>query len=159
MTRFFNDRYFATRLEQETHRAIRSRESLSLVVLGVDGLNDLRREAGTDVTNTFLANLVDHIVSGLRATDVGCRIADDELAIILPASAGLDAFRIAERVRRTAARPGSCRPGCRCRWVSRASRTRRATPISWPGSRVPHSRSRGATAGTGPSCSIARSRP
>jgi diguanylate cyclase (GGDEF)-like protein len=100
VTRFFNDRYFSTRLEQETHRAIRSRESLSLVVLGVDGLNELRREAGTDFANTFLANLVDHIVSGLRATDVGCRIADDELAIILPASAGLDAFRIAERVRR-----------------------------------------------------------
>jgi diguanylate cyclase (GGDEF)-like protein len=100
VTRFFNDRYFATRLEQETHRAIRSRESLSLVVLGVDGLSDLRRETGTEFTNTFLGNLVDHIVSGLRATDVGCRIADDEMALILPASAGLDAFRIAERVRR-----------------------------------------------------------
>jgi diguanylate cyclase (GGDEF)-like protein len=100
VTRFFNDRYFATRLEQETHRAIRSRESLSLVVLGVDGLSDLRRETGTEFTNTFLGNLVDHIVSGLRATDVGCRIADDEMALILPASAGLDAFRIAERVRK-----------------------------------------------------------
>ena len=99
VTRFFNDRYFATRLEQETHRAIRGRESLSVVVLGVDGLAQLRRDAGNETGNQFLANLVEHIVPGLRATDVGCRIADDELAIILPASGGLDAFRIAERVR------------------------------------------------------------
>lgn len=106
VTRFFNERYFATRLEQETHRAIRSRESLSLVVLGVDGLSQLRRDTGAESTNTFLANLVDHIVAGLRATDVGCRIADDEMAIILPASTGLDAFRIAERVRRDSGTAG-----------------------------------------------------
>lgn len=99
VTRFFNDRYFATRLEQETHRAIRGREPLSLFVMGIDGLDLLRREAGSEAANQFLGTLVDHIVSGLRATDVGCRIADNELAIILPASAGLDTFRIAERVR------------------------------------------------------------
>ncbi len=99
VTRFFNERYFTTRLEQETHRAVRGRESLSVVVLGVDGLRHHRRESGPEATNHFLAKLVDHIVFGLRATDVGCRIADDELAIILPASGGLDAFRIAERVR------------------------------------------------------------
>jgi len=99
VTRLFNERYFVTRLDQETHRAIRSQESLSLIVLGVEGLMDLRRDVGDQATNTFLAALVDHIVGGLRATDVGCRIADDELAIILPASGGLDAFRIAERIR------------------------------------------------------------
>jgi diguanylate cyclase (GGDEF)-like protein len=106
VTRFFNERYFVTRLEQETHRAIRGRESLSLVVLGLDGLRHLRREAGPGAANSFLEAFVDHIVFGLRATDVGCRIADDELAIILPASGGLDAFRIAERVRSECVRAG-----------------------------------------------------
>lgn len=106
VTRFFNERYFVTRLEQETHRAIRGRESLSLIVLGVDGLGQLRRERGSGEADSVLTGLVDHIVSGLRATDVGCRIAEDELAIILPASAGLDAFRIAERVRAECAGAG-----------------------------------------------------
>ena len=134
MTRFFNERYFATRLEQETHRAIRSRESLSLVVLGVDGLNELRREVGNESTNTFLGNLVDHIVGGLRATDVGCRIADDELAIILPASAASTRSASPSACARTAAPPGSSPPASGCRWASRASPTRPATPISWRGS-------------------------
>jgi diguanylate cyclase (GGDEF)-like protein len=105
VTRLFNDRYFATRLDQETHRAIRSQESLSLIVLGIEGWVDLRRDVGDEAANTFLARLVDSIVGGLRATDVGCRIADDELGLILPASGGLDAFRIAERIR------NDCRTG------------------------------------------------
>lgn len=99
VTRLFNDRYFVTRLDQETHRAIRSQETLSLVVLGIEGWLELRRDVGDEAANTFLGRLVDNIVGGLRATDVGCRIAEDELALILPASGGLDAFRIAERIR------------------------------------------------------------
>jgi diguanylate cyclase (GGDEF)-like protein len=99
VTRLFNERYFVTRLDQETHRAVRSQESLSLIVLGIEGLADLRREGGEATADEFLAAAVDHIVGTLRATDVGCRIADDEFGLILPASGGLDAFRIAERIR------------------------------------------------------------
>ncbi len=98
-TRFFNARYFSTRLEQETHRALRSRESLSLAIFGIDGLAQLRAAAGDRAADDAVAALAEHMVPRLRATDVGCRTGTDELAVILPGSDGLDAYRISERIR------------------------------------------------------------
>jgi len=98
-TRFFNARYFTTRLEQETHRALRSREGLSLAVFGIDGLTQLRATAGDRAAEDAVSALAEHMVPRLRATDVGCRTAVDELAVILPGSDGLDAYRISERIR------------------------------------------------------------
>ncbi|MFN8110031.1 MAG: HD domain-containing protein [Thermoleophilia bacterium] len=99
VTRFFNARYFTTRLEQETHRAMRGREPLSLVVFGIDGLEQLRAVSGERMASEAVSALADHLVPRLRATDVGCRTGADELSVILPGSEGLDAFRIAERIR------------------------------------------------------------
>ena len=98
-TRFFNARYFTTRLEQETHRALRSREGLSLAIFGIDGLTQLRAAAGDRAAEDAVSALAEHMVPRLRATDVGCRTGTDELAVILPGSDGLDAYRISERIR------------------------------------------------------------
>jgi diguanylate cyclase (GGDEF)-like protein/putative nucleotidyltransferase with HDIG domain len=98
-TRFFNGRYFGTRLEQEAHRALRNGDSLSLVVIGVDGLDDIRAASGTPAVERMITALADFMVPRLRATDIGCRTAANELSIILPSAAGLDAYLVGERIR------------------------------------------------------------
>lgn len=98
-TRFFNGRYFTTRLEQEAHRALRTGDTLSLLVVGVDGLDRLRDTAGAGEAEKAVQALADFMVPRLRATDIGCRTAPDELAVILPSAAGLDAYLVGERLR------------------------------------------------------------
>ncbi|MCB9012014.1 MAG: HD domain-containing protein [Actinobacteria bacterium] len=98
-TRFFNARYFQTRLEQECHRALRNQDMVSLLVLGVDGLDQLRSASGEHAAVAAVAALAEFLVPRLRATDVGCRTGSDELTVILPDSTGMDAYRIAERIR------------------------------------------------------------
>ncbi|MFN8123902.1 MAG: hypothetical protein U0237_15925, partial [Thermoleophilia bacterium] len=66
-TRFFNARYFTTRLEQETHRALRSREGLSLAIFGIDGLAQLRAAAGDRAAEDAVSALAEHLVPRLRA--------------------------------------------------------------------------------------------
>ncbi len=102
ITRLFNQHYFSLRLSQEVQRAIRTGEELSLIVVGIDGLDELRAREGVADADLLLRDLTEQFVPALRATDVGCRISDDEIAIILPSSGGLDAFRIAERLRHEA---------------------------------------------------------
>jgi diguanylate cyclase (GGDEF)-like protein/putative nucleotidyltransferase with HDIG domain len=99
VTRFFNERYFRTRLEQEAHRALRQRETLSLLIIALDGLGRVRETEGAAAADRAMEALADHLVPRLRATDVGCRISPDEVAVVLPTSTGLDAFRVGERVR------------------------------------------------------------
>lgn len=98
-TRFFNGRYFGTRLEQEAHRALRNGDSLSLVVVGIDGLDAVRADAGSAAVERVVTALADFMVPRLRATDIGCRTAPNELSVILPSAAGLDAYLVGERIR------------------------------------------------------------
>lgn len=98
-TRFFNGRYFGTRLEQEAHRALRNGDTLSLVVVGIDGLDQLRAASGGAAAERVVGALADFMVPRLRATDIGCRTAPDELSVILPSAAGLDAYLVGERIR------------------------------------------------------------
>jgi diguanylate cyclase (GGDEF)-like protein/putative nucleotidyltransferase with HDIG domain len=99
VTRFFNERYYRTRLEQEAHRALRQRETLSLLIIALDGLDRVRQTEGQAAADRAMQALSDTLVPRLRATDVGCRISPNEVAVVLPTSTGLDAFRVGERVR------------------------------------------------------------
>ncbi|HWH15379.1 MAG TPA: HD domain-containing phosphohydrolase [Miltoncostaeaceae bacterium] len=98
-TRFFNARYFRTRLEQESHRALRNGDTLSLLVVGLDGLAQVRAASGHAEAERAVSALAEFMVPRLRATDVGCRVGTDELAVILPSAAGLEAYLVAERIR------------------------------------------------------------
>jgi diguanylate cyclase (GGDEF)-like protein len=98
LTRFFNARYFRSRLEQETQRALRAGSSLSVAAITLDGLAELRLE-DQGAADDALERLAESCVPRLRATDVGCRLGENELALILPDVSGLDAYRIGERVR------------------------------------------------------------
>jgi len=102
VTRLYDGRYFRQRLDQELNRAARENARLSVLVLGLDGSEELRaqgRDAGADEALLDLAVHVGHL---RRAMDVACRLAGDEIAMILPGAGGLDAVLVAERIRSAA---------------------------------------------------------
>jgi diguanylate cyclase (GGDEF)-like protein len=99
LTRFFNARYFRTRLDQECQRARRTGGPLSIAVLSLDGLSDVRAEGRAASGDAAMQALGAHVAARLRAMDIGCRVGEDELAAILPEVEGIDAFRVGERLR------------------------------------------------------------
>ncbi|WP_217915644.1 HD domain-containing phosphohydrolase [Miltoncostaea marina] len=99
LTRFFNARYFASRIDQECQRALRAGVPLSVAIMQLDGLDDLRAEGRSTAAETAIEALARHVAGRLRAMDVGCRLDADELAAILPEVEGLDALRVCERLR------------------------------------------------------------
>ena len=102
VTRLYDGRYFRQRLEQEISRASRSLTPLSVVVLSLDGAEDLRAQGRDQAADDALLDLAVHIGHTRRASDVACRLAGDEIALILPDAAGLEAMLVAERVRAAA---------------------------------------------------------
>lgn len=106
-TRFYNARYFQTRLEQECDRALRAGVPLSVAIVSLDGLEQMRAQGRAVAAEKAIEALSRHLAERLRAMDVGCRIGVDELVAILPEVEGLDALRIGERLRaKVGAAPG-----------------------------------------------------
>ncbi len=99
LTRFFNLRYFRTRLDQECLRARRTDGTLSVAVMALDGLAAVRAEGRAATGDAAMQALCRHVTERLRGMDVGCRVGEDELAAILPEVEGIDALRIGERLR------------------------------------------------------------
>ena len=98
-TRFYNARYFQSRLEQECERAMRAGVPLSVAIMSLDGLAQMRAQGRTVAAEAAVKALSKHVAARLRTMDVGCRVGVNELAAILPEVEGLDALRIGERLR------------------------------------------------------------
>jgi diguanylate cyclase (GGDEF)-like protein len=99
LTRFFNARYFHGRLDQECQRSLRAGAPVSVALMTLDGLAELRAEGRASAADAAVEAFASHVAARLRAMDVGCRVADDELAVILPEVEGIDALRVGERLR------------------------------------------------------------
>ncbi|MGD9694460.1 MAG: HD domain-containing phosphohydrolase [Thermoleophilia bacterium] len=99
LTRSFNARYFHGRVEQECQRALRAGVPLSVAIMTLDGLREMREDGRGATADAALEALGALITRRLRAMDVACRVGEDELAAILPEVEGLDALRVGERLR------------------------------------------------------------
>jgi diguanylate cyclase (GGDEF)-like protein len=107
VTRFFNQRYFHARLEQECQRALRAGTPVSIAIMALDGMARARAAGRRHRAEAAIEALAAHVTERLRGMDVGCRVGEDELAAILPEVEGLDALRVGERLRTSvAAAPG-----------------------------------------------------
>jgi diguanylate cyclase (GGDEF)-like protein len=99
-TGLWNYRAFHQRLQEEFRRARRYRQFLSLMMLDLDHykkVNDgLGHLAGDEVLREF-----GRILTGsCRETDLVARYGGDEFVVLLPATAGPPAYKLAERIRR-----------------------------------------------------------
>jgi diguanylate cyclase (GGDEF)-like protein len=101
LTGLYNHRHFHERLEQEIARGSRFGTMFSLIMMDIDffkAYNDIHGHlAGDEV----LRRIGDYIDSSIRGIDLASRYGGEEFAIILPETRLDDAYRVAERIRKT----------------------------------------------------------
>jgi diguanylate cyclase (GGDEF)-like protein len=99
LTGLWNRRAFDQALRREWKRAVRDESQLSLLLLDLDHFKPFNDRYGHPVGDVCLCAVASVISDSVRASDIVCRWGGDEMAIILPATDGLGAFRAAEKVR------------------------------------------------------------
>lgn len=98
LTGLYNHRHLRERLEQEIARAKRSRRSVSVLMIDIDGMklvNDTHGHQAGDEALKFLASVLQ---SSCRVEDIVGRYGGDEFTVILPEADLPEAKRVAERI-------------------------------------------------------------
>ncbi len=90
---------FEKRMEVEIDRALRASNDLSYAILDIDHLNSINETFGHLSGDSVLTNLARLLVRRLRRADLVGRWGGDELAVLMPETAGSDALRVLEHVR------------------------------------------------------------
>jgi len=99
LTGLFNRRYLEEMLDREIRRAVRSEQSLGLLMLDLDFFKKFNDTYGHEAGDTVLREVGSFLSRSVRAEDVVCRFGGEEFVIILP-MADLKATRArAERIR------------------------------------------------------------
>src|SRR5262245_50549579 len=103
LTGLLNARGFRRRLDEELAQAARGGESLSLMLIDLDGLKAINDMHGHEAGDRALRCLGDSLQRTIRLMDVSARIGGDEFAVILPSAELEKALVLAERIRRRVA--------------------------------------------------------
>jgi diguanylate cyclase (GGDEF)-like protein len=99
LTGLLNARAFRERFHQEMVRATRYRESLSLLIVDVDGLKRINDEHGHAAGDDALCRVAAAIGHDFREADLGARIGGDEFAVLAPNTDAAAAIVFGERLR------------------------------------------------------------
>lgn len=99
LTELFNPRYFDARLQEETERARRYKQDLTLLSIDVDDFKSLNDTHGHLAGDAILRGVAQVLRRSVRVFDVCIRCGGDEFAILAPRSGASDAARSAERIR------------------------------------------------------------
>jgi diguanylate cyclase (GGDEF)-like protein len=100
LTKAFNKRFFAERLDNEYQYAVRHDSPLSLIFLDIDHfkrINDMHGHQAGDYVLVELAMLVNHT---LRNEDIFARYGGEEFAIVSRGTDVVEGTALAERLRR-----------------------------------------------------------
>lgn len=110
LTGLANRRGFFALGEHELLVAARTRVSVALLFVDVDGLKNVNDDLGHSVGDLLLREAADVIRETIRASDVAGRLGGDEFCVLLMGDPELDAERVVERMRDTLA-VHNARPG------------------------------------------------
>ncbi len=99
LTGLANRRKFGEELARELERSRRFGLELCLVMLDIDHFKRINDTRGHPVGDQVLVGIAEALRASLRNIDLACRYGGEEFALLLPATPGDDAVRVAERVR------------------------------------------------------------
>ena len=99
LTGLKNRAQFEMRLHEETSRAGRYGQQVSLLVVDIDHLEDYNRACGHIMGNLALSDIASILDRGTREVDFVSRIGADEFGVILPETHRLGALKLAARLR------------------------------------------------------------
>jgi diguanylate cyclase (GGDEF)-like protein/putative nucleotidyltransferase with HDIG domain len=103
LTGLYNHRHFHERLDHEIARGSRFGTTFSLIMLDIDlfkAYNDIHGHLAGD---EILRRIAICIETSVRSIDIAFRYGGEEFAIILPEARLDDAYKVAERIRKTIA--------------------------------------------------------
>ncbi len=101
LTGLYNRRYFNDQCEREFSRCIRSKSTMSIIVIDMDFFKSINDKFGHPVGDTVLREAGNIYKSCLRKENILCRIGGEEFAILLTNTAQQEASILAERIRLT----------------------------------------------------------
>lgn len=99
LTGLSNPRAFEERLEEETARAARYGEPLSLLLVDVDGLKAINDRHGHRAGDLALQAVARALRSGARQSDLAARVGGDEFVLLAPSTPRPAAVALGERIR------------------------------------------------------------
>lgn len=100
LTGISNRRYFDQIIEHEFRRAIRAKQPLSVVLADIDHFKSVNDTHGHQAGDQCLRAVAKALQQQcIRGTDLVARYGGEEFAIVLPATAQLDAAQIADKAR------------------------------------------------------------
>ncbi len=94
-----NRRHFFERADEETQRARRSGQPLSVLTFDVDHFKRINDQWGHAVGDRVLISICASVDPVLRSHDLFARIGGEEFAILMPEASLDEAYSVAERVR------------------------------------------------------------
>jgi diguanylate cyclase (GGDEF)-like protein/putative nucleotidyltransferase with HDIG domain len=107
-----NRREFDTKLRQEFARATRVGVEFGLVRLDIDGFQPFNDSAGHHAGDLLLEQVAQVMRQEIRESDTLARMGGDEFGVLIPEAAQVDAYLLAERLRKAVrqALEGSAHP-------------------------------------------------
>jgi diguanylate cyclase (GGDEF)-like protein len=99
LTAIANRRSFDSRFDYELLVAREAGRSLSLLICDLDRFKAVNDELGHEEGDHALRLVATTIVGAVRSVDVVFRLGGEEFAVLLPNTAGLEAYAVAERIR------------------------------------------------------------
>ena len=101
LTGLYNHRHFHERLEQEVARSSRFGTMFSLIMLDLDLFKAYNDIYGHLAGDQVLRKIAEHIKGSIRSIDTAFRYGGEEFTVILPETPLHDAYKVAERTRKT----------------------------------------------------------
>jgi diguanylate cyclase (GGDEF)-like protein/PAS domain S-box-containing protein len=99
LTKIYNRMHFEELAESEIRRSWRTRDNLSLILCDIDHFKNVNDTYGHLCGDQVLKGIASDIKSMLRATDIFARVGGEEFAILLPATNGADACKLAIKIK------------------------------------------------------------
>jgi diguanylate cyclase (GGDEF)-like protein len=103
LTGLANHRLFERRLAEEGARALRYKRPLAVALIDIDNFKTVNDTAGHPVGDAVLIEVARRIASVTREDTLLARLGGDEFALLLPECDDMQAYAVAERVRRIVA--------------------------------------------------------
>lgn len=95
----YNRRYLDRKITEEISRSRRYGTPLSMMLLDIDHFKAVNDQYGHQIGDEVLKGLGKLLIEKVRDTDIIARYGGEEIAILLPQTAGSDAVDLAERLR------------------------------------------------------------
>ena len=95
-----NRRFYESRIQYEISRASRYEIPLSIIMFDIDHFKQVNDIHGHDIGDKVLIEYAELISEILRDTDTLCRIGGEEFVVIAPHTTKIDAYKLAEKIRK-----------------------------------------------------------